>query len=70
VLSSCLVCSYGELEWMGKGRADIVPLNLDKPLPKMSYKDGFQTRYFCLDSFMDGAAMLKEYSHRIQSERT
>lgn len=25
---------------MGTGQAEIVPLDLTKPLPKMSYKDG------------------------------
>jgi len=29
--------------------------------PKMSYKDGYQKRYFVLDSFHDGAEQLKAY---------
>jgi hypothetical protein len=47
---------------MGTGKAEVLPLDLTKPLPKMSYKDGFQKRYFCLDSFEAGASMLKGYS--------
>eukprot|EP00803_Ostreobium_quekettii_P002961 evm.model.scf_999.4 EVM.evm.TU.scf_999.4 scf_999:17442-18856(+) len=57
-----ILSSYGELEWMGQGKARLERLDPREKLPKMSYKDGFQRQYFTLDSFRDGAAMLKEYS--------
>jgi hypothetical protein len=57
-----LVCSFGELEWMGSGQAVIEDLNPWRTLPKMSYKDGYQQKYFCLDNFEDGAYMLKEFA--------
>ena len=41
---SCM-CSFGELEWMGTGKAKIEPLDLTQKMPKMSYKDGYVT-YF------------------------
>ena len=31
----------------------------------MSYKDGYQKRYFVLDSFEDGAAKLRQYCDSI-----
>lgn len=64
-----ILSSFGELEWMGTGKAKIEPLDLTKPLPKMSYKDGYQQRYFCLDSFIDGAAMLTEFATGLEPSR-
>ena len=43
-MKSCM-CSFGELEWMGTGKAKIEPLDLTQKMPKMSYKDGYVT-YF------------------------
>lgn len=64
-----VVYSFGELEWMGTGKARIEPLDLTKPMPKLSYKDGYQKRYFCLDSFIDGAAMLTEFANGLEHSR-
>lgn len=60
-------CSYGELEWMGSGKATIEPFDPWRKLPKMSYKDGYQKRYFCLDSFHEGARLLQDFSRHIQA---
>eukprot|EP00892_Ulva_mutabilis_P006930 jgi/Ulvmu1/4609/UM002_0338.1 len=64
-----ILSSYGELEWMGSGKAQIAPLDLSKPLPKMSYKDGYQKMYFCLDSFESGTRLLKEYAQEMIQQR-
>jgi phenylalanine-4-hydroxylase len=34
-----------------QGGAELVPFDPFAPQPKMSYKDGYQKRYFVLDSF-------------------
>lgn len=62
-----ILSSYGELEWMASGRAEILPLDPYAPQPKMSYKDGFQRRYYCLDSFHQGAQLLKEFSAHLRA---
>eukprot|EP00775_Hariotina_reticulata_P012296 gene12296-12432_t len=51
---SGILSSYGELEYMGQGTAELVPFDPAKVQPKMSYKDGYQKRYFVLDSFEVG----------------
>jgi phenylalanine-4-hydroxylase len=56
-----VLSSFGELQHMAAGRAELVPLDVAAPLPRMSYKDGYQQRYFVLDSFEEGAAHLKAY---------
>lgn len=61
-------CSFGELSWMGSGKAHVEPLDPWQPLPKMSYKDGFQKQYFSLESFEQGAKLLKTYSRDLQSK--
>ena len=57
-----ILSSYGELQWMADGKADVVPLDPYIPQPKMSYKDGFQQRYFALQSFKAGADLLEDYA--------
>ena len=52
---------------MGSGQAIVEPLDPSRALPKMSYKDGFQNKYFSLESFEHGAAMLKNYSSRMST---
>ena len=49
--SAGILSSYGELQHMHKGGAELVPFDPFAKQPKMSYKDGFQRRYFVLDSF-------------------
>ena len=61
-----ILSSFGELEWMGSGGAAVDALNPWSPLPKMSYKDGHQKRYFCLDSFEDGRKLLHALALEIQ----
>lgn len=46
---------------MAAGRAALEPFDPFAKQPKMSYKDGFQQRYFLLESFEDGAAKLRAY---------
>jgi len=57
-----VLSSYGELEYMGKGIAELKPLDPFAPQPKMSYKDGYQKTYFVLDSFESGSKLLKDYA--------
>ncbi|KXZ45337.1 hypothetical protein GPECTOR_56g434 [Gonium pectorale] len=57
-----ILSSYGELEHMASGAAALEPLDPFRPLPKMSYKDGYQSRYFVLDSFEAGASLLHSYA--------
>ena len=56
-----VLSSFGELQHMAAGGAELARFDPFAPQPKMSYKDGYQTRYFVLDSFEDGAAKLKAY---------
>ena len=51
---------------MGSGQAAIAPLDPWHKLPKMSYKDGYQKQYFCLDSFEEGAALLEGVAATIE----
>jgi phenylalanine-4-hydroxylase len=64
VLALC--CSFSELAWMGSGEAQVSRLDPWHTLPKMSYKDGHQQQYFCLDSFESGADTLHRFSQEIQ----
>jgi hypothetical protein len=43
------------------------PFNPFVPQPKMSYKDGVQKRYFVLDSFEAGSALLKKFAASISA---
>lgn len=52
----------GELEHLAAGRAELVPFDPNVPLPRMSYKDGYQRRYFVLDSFQAGLAQLRRHA--------
>lgn len=53
---------------MGNGKAHVELLDPWHPLPKMSYKDGFQKQYFSLEGFEQGAELLKTYSRDLQSK--
>jgi phenylalanine-4-hydroxylase len=61
-----ILSSFGELEWFqhGKGEQKPVfePLDPFGKLTKMSYKDGFQKKYYVAESFTDLAAKIKEYA--------
>lgn len=57
-----ILSSYGELAHMASGVAELTPLDPFQPLPRMSYKDGYQTRYFMLESFEAGAELLHRYA--------
>ena len=65
-----LLSSYGELEWLRKGKDGEFPkfkeLDPFSPLPKMSYKDGFQKVYFSCSDFADVANKMKAYAKSIQ----
>lgn len=56
-----VLSSFGELQHMAEGRAKLLPFDPFQPQPKMSYKDGYQSQYFVLESFEDGARKLREY---------
>ncbi|KAK9915267.1 hypothetical protein WJX75_006868 [Coccomyxa subellipsoidea] len=56
-----ILSSYGEMEHMRTGKAYFVPFDPHAKQPKMSYKDGYQNRYFVLKSFKDGAQKLRDY---------
>jgi phenylalanine-4-hydroxylase len=56
-----VLSSFGELDHMRSGNPELSPFDPFAKQPKMSYKDGFQKRYFVLDSFQDGASKLREY---------
>lgn len=61
-----ILSSFGELRHMASGAAAFTPLDVFQPLPKMSYKDGYQPQYFFVDSFEEGAAQLKAYCRTLQ----
>lgn len=64
-----LLSSFGELKHMRDGTDGVVPefVELDPftKLPKTSYKDGFQKKYYLCDSFTDTIAKLRAYSRSI-----
>jgi len=62
-----ILSSFGELEHCGKSNAEIRMLDPYAKLPKMSYKDGYQTVYFALKSFKAGSDLLKEFSNEMKS---
>ena len=57
-----ILSSFGELAHMKDGSPDLAPLDPWAKQPKMSYKDGFQKKYFVLESFEEGAELLRRYS--------
>ncbi|PSC71499.1 chloroplast phenylalanine hydroxylase [Micractinium conductrix] len=65
-----ILSSYGELQHMAAGGAEVAPLDVWQPLPKISYKDGYQKRYFALESFEAGAVELQAYCASLQAGLT
>lgn len=57
-----ILSSYGELKHMLEGAPTLAPFDPVAPLPKMSYKDGYQKRYFVMESFETGCQQLKSFS--------
>ena len=47
---------------MASGAAALERLDPFRPQPRMAYKDGFQKRYFVLDSFAEGSELLSSYA--------
>jgi len=45
-----------------RGGYEVLPLAPGAPLPRMSYKDGVQRRYYSLEGFEQGAALLEAYA--------
>ena len=62
-----ILSSFGEMQHMAGGNAELVAFDPGAKLPAMSYKDGYQRRYFALDSFERGAAQLAEYCAHLQA---
>jgi phenylalanine-4-hydroxylase len=61
-----VLSSYGELAHMAEGKAGLKPLDPFNPLPKMSYKDGYQKQYFVLGGFDEGARQLHRYAQSVR----
>eukprot|EP00195_Chlamydomonas_chlamydogama_P000269 CAMPEP_0202921848 /NCGR_PEP_ID=MMETSP1392-20130828/77612_1 /ASSEMBLY_ACC=CAM_ASM_000868 /TAXON_ID=225041 /ORGANISM="Chlamydomonas chlamydogama, Strain SAG 11-48b" /LENGTH=334 /DNA_ID=CAMNT_0049615447 /DNA_START=129 /DNA_END=1134 /DNA_ORIENTATION=- len=61
-----ILSSFGELQHMAAGGAELVEFDPFSPQPKMSYKDGYQRRYYVLDSFESGTAKLRQYATSIR----
>lgn len=59
-----ILSSFGELQHMASGDVQLQPLDPFARQPKMSYKDGFQRRYFVLESFEEGARQLTDFAAR------
>jgi phenylalanine-4-hydroxylase len=45
-----------------QGTAELAPFDPFSAQPKMSYKDGYQKRYFVLDSFQVGHRVVKVFA--------
>ncbi len=54
--------SYGELEWSLTDGPDVLDLDPYLIMPKINYSGGFQQTYFALNSFEEGAKLLKEFA--------
>ncbi|KAJ9530868.1 hypothetical protein QJQ45_028836 [Haematococcus lacustris] len=63
-----ILSSFGELQHLAAGRAQLLPFDPFAPQPKMSYKDGYQQAYFVLESFEDGAAKIRALAHSLQQQ--
>lgn len=61
-----ILSSFGELMNMAEGKAQLEDFDPFSKQPKMSYKDGYQQRYFVLDSFESGRDKLLDYAARIR----
>lgn len=64
-----VLSSYGEMEHMAQGKAALEPLDPFAKQPKMSYKDGYQQRYFVLSGFDEGARQLRSYAEAVRERR-
>ena len=62
-----ILSSFGELEHMKQGGARLEAFDPSSKQPKMSYKDGYQTRYFVMDSFEKGCAQLSEFADSMKA---
>ena len=66
-----VLSSFGELEWACEKaldkRPDFEAFNPYMKQPKMSYKDGFQKKYFVLDSFKDGTDKLRNFANDMEN---
>lgn len=64
-MATGILSSYGEMEWMANGRAELKPFDPISRQPEFSYKDGYQRSYIALESFRDGAEKFKQYAKTI-----
>lgn len=63
-----ILSSFGELEHLATpGAAALLPFDPFRPLPKMSYRDGFQKAYFVLPSFEEGVRLLRDYAAAVRA---
>lgn len=65
-----ILSSYGELQHMRDGNAEFAPFNPLAKQPKMSYKDGFQKRYFVMESFEEGCLQLEGFASTMSISRS
>ncbi|KAL4535462.1 hypothetical protein Ndes2526B_g06356 [Nannochloris sp. 'desiccata'] len=63
-----VLSSFGEMQHMASDEAIFEPFDPFSTLPPMNYKDGFQKRYFVLESFEEAAQSMKEYCHHVQKQ--
>lgn len=63
-----VLSSFGELLNMASGKPRFEAYDPFSKQPKMSYKDGYQTRYFVIDSFERGAQQLRDYCASLQKD--
>eukprot|EP00873_Tetraselmis_striata_P039111 jgi/Tetstr1/459375/TSEL_004754.t1 len=57
-----ILSSFGELQHMKTDAPSFLPFDPFSPQPKMSYKDGFQSRYFVMESFKTGCQQLSDFA--------
>ncbi len=63
-----LLSSFGEMQHMASNQAILQPFDPFATLPPMNYKDGYQKRYFVLESFEEAAQSMKKYCQHVQKE--
>jgi len=61
-----VLSSFGEMQNMAEGSVELLPFDPFSKLPAMNYKDGYQKKYFVLESFDDGAERLRQYCEHVQ----
>ena len=63
-----ILSSYGEMNNLMYGNPEIVSFDPEMKQPKMRYKDGYQRRYFRIDTLEDAHSMIEHYIRKTNKQ--